>query len=130
MVRFGDRSARMKAFYDVQAVMKNVELAGDDIVAAFRTTFANWSNALPDPAARLPVFDDEFAAKGEYLWRAWADDKFRADRRYEPQSFSNLVSVIEPFLMRCVAMARGDGGAQDWNDSTWCDPSPKLSTAR
>lgn len=126
MVRFGDRSTRMKDFYDVRALMTHVGFSGEDIVAAFRATFENCSDDLPDPARRLAVFDDGFAAKGERLWRAWADDKFGSVKNYRPEPFAAVAAEIEPFLMRCLAMARGEEGVQDWKDGVWSGPSSAL----
>ena len=125
MVKHGDRGTRIKDFYDVAALMKGVEMSGVDLVAALRATFTNCKTDIPDPAAKLPVFDTGYAKRGEQLWRSWADDKFGRNPNYKKQSFADPVAVIEPFLMKCCSMALEEGDVWDWRGRSWIDTSPR-----
>lgn len=122
MVRHGDRCTRMKDFYDVACLMKTAVMTGEDLALAFRGTFKNCATDLPDMTTKLPVFGDDYAPKGEKLWRAWADEKFGRSPNYKKQSFKDLGAVLEPFLSACVAMARGDQTPQDWKGWSWREP--------
>lgn len=100
-------------------------LPADDLVVAIRTTFAGYRRDIPDPNVKFPPFGEGFAELGEKRWRKWCDEKFGLNPRYQPLPFRDLVKFIEPFLMQCAAMARGDEGAKDWKAMAWAAPAPR-----
>ncbi len=114
MVSLGLANSRMKDFYDLWMLATTQTFAGQELRGAIAATFARRETRIPD---RVPVaLTKEFWEQDDTarMWTAFAR-KLATSGVVAPESLSEVVGVIELFVMSPVAAA----SAELQFDATW-----------
>jgi len=112
MVALGMANSRMKDFFDLLWMADHMELDGDQLVAAVRSTFLRRQRALPQgPPIALTV---DFAEDGskQVQWGAFIR-KSRLDGR--EGGLPEVVGCLSAFLGPLLESATGDGSPGHWS---------------
>ena len=94
MVKLADLNSRMKDFYDVYVLATTQPFDGMVLQQAINRTFQRRQTPQrPDPAALLPTFGQADAKQ-----KQWAAFLRRTKIEGVPQSLSEVLAVVQPFL--------------------------------
>ena len=96
MVRHRELNSRMKDFYDVWLLARQFDFEGNQLREAIRLTFEKRGVPLPDV---IIAFSDSFTSDKQVAWTAF---RKRLQQETIPESFSEVVAVVDGFLSPLV----------------------------
>ena len=103
MVALGVLNSRMKDYYDLWAIPRNVTIASDDLDAAIRATFRRRETTIPaerPPGLSPGMVEDETKQR---QWRAYA-----SSLELEAVDFSSVVDAVWALVgPSCARLAVG-----------------------
>ncbi len=113
MIKLGLLNSRMKDFYDVWLMTRQMNFDGKKLAAAIKATFENRETSLP---AKAPLFAEEiYNEKSDRapMWKAFLRKK---QIKNAPESFAEVARSLEAFLSESVkAIATGKESAKTWH---------------
>ncbi len=118
MVALGIANSRIKDFYDVWVIAKELEINGDLLVEAVKATFQNRETELSTD--KLAIFEEAFSADAnkQKLWVAFLSK----DTLQSELSFAGLIEQLQAFLEPIYVAAEKDDkqflkvwSAMDWS---------------
>ena len=113
MVKLGFLNSRMKDFYDIWLMTRQMNFDGKKLAAAIKATFENRETPLP---ANAPLFAEEIhdeKSNNEAMWKAFLRKK---QIKNAPESLAELARSIEAFLSEPVkAVTTGKESAKAWH---------------
>lgn len=122
IVALGDANSRLKDFYDLFALARETEFAGDVLVESVRRTFATRGTRIPEGTP--PGLGDAFLANQTTLSR-WSG--FIADRHLIAPTLSEVGTRLRAFVLPLLQSARPDSTERSpghWRpDSGWVKAS-------
>lgn len=117
MIKLGLLNSRMKDFYDIWLMTKQVNFEGKNLAAAIAATFRHRKTQLPD---RAPFFAEEiYDEKSDraVMWKAFLRKR---QIKTAPDSLADVAQVIENFLQEPLqAIKKGEE-----LKITWSAPGP------
>ncbi|MBT1711541.1 nucleotidyl transferase AbiEii/AbiGii toxin family protein [Fulvivirgaceae bacterium PWU5] len=116
LVYLGDANSRMKDFYDIYFLSRASNFIGSNLANAIRLTFENRDTEIP---ATISSFSREFIAFKQIQWQAF---RKKLDQKYIPESFEEIVTSIEKFIMPIINIIL----TNDKTDYIWTAPGPWL----
>lgn len=100
MIRFGRANTRMKDFYDLWHISETLQLGGEDLTQALRSTFERRETSLPTepPMALTEKFVEEPGKKRQ--WQAFAHQVGRSDLKLR-----DVIDRLRNFLLPVLRAA-------------------------
>ncbi len=92
MIKLGELNSRMKDFYDIWLLSRQLEFDKGDLSKAIELTLSNRGTELPDA---ITAFTGEFATAKQKQWEAF---RRRLNQDHIPENFSEIVNEISSFL--------------------------------
>jgi len=113
MVRHGKLNSRMKDFYDIWLLSRRFNFDGIRLAEAIRLTFQRRGTAVP---LMIEAFEQPFIDSKQVQWSAFCK-RLRQD--HVPESFKDVVSVIERFLapLTTLLLSQDTPKAMTWRAS-------------
>lgn len=102
MVKLGILNSRMKGFYDIWLLSRQFVFDGMKLAEAIRLTFQRRGTPLP---SRIEAFEQPFIDAKQIQWSAF---RRRLQQDHIPESFKDVVSVVENFLAPLTALLSQD----------------------
>ena len=96
MVRHRELNSRMKDFYDVWLLTRQFDFEGKQLGEAIRLTFDKRGVPLPEV---IIAFTDSFISDKQVAWTAF---RKRLEQESIPESFAEVVAVVDRFLSPVV----------------------------
>lgn len=96
MVRHRELNSRMKDFYDVWLLARQFDFEGKQLGEAIRLTFDKRGVPLPE---EIIAFTDSFTSDKQVAWTAF---RKRLEQESIPESFAEVVAVVDRFLSPVV----------------------------
>jgi len=96
MIRHRELNSRMKDFYDVWLLARQFNFEGKQLGEAIRLTFEKRRVPLPEV---IIAFTDSFISDKQVAWTAF---RKRLDQEAIPESFAEVVAVVDVFLSPVV----------------------------
>lgn len=96
MVRHRELNSRMKDFYDVWLLARQFDFEGKQLGEAIRLTFDNRGVPLPEV---IIAFTESFTLDKQVAWTAF---RKRLEQESIPESFAEVVAVVDGFLSPVV----------------------------
>ena len=92
MVKLGVINSRMKDFYDIWLLCRQFDFEGIKLAEAIRLTFQTRRTLIPQ---KVYAFEQIFIDQKQVQWVAF---RKRLQQDYVPESFKEVVSVVESFI--------------------------------
>lgn len=111
MIKLGLLNSRMKDFYDIWLMTRQMNFEGKKLAAAIKATFENRETPLP---AKAPFFAEEiYDEKSDRaaMWRAFLRKK---QIKIAPDSLAKVARAIEDFLLEPVKSITGKETIEKW----------------
>ena len=113
MVKLGLLNSRMKDFYDIWLMTRQMNFDGRKLASAIKATFENRETPLP---AKAPLFAGEIydeKSHSETMWKAFLR---RKQIKNGPESLAQAAQSIEVFLLEPVkAITAGKVSSKKWH---------------
>lgn len=118
MVKLGLLNSRMKDFYDIWLMMRQLDFNGLKLVKALKGTFEHRKTPLPEhkPLFAEEIYDEK--SDRQTLWKAFLK---KGAIKYVPEKLSATAGEIEKFLIKPLdAIRRSKEFSKEWkSDRTW-----------
>ena len=109
MVKLGVLNSRMKDFYDIWLLSRQFDFDGVKLAEAIRLTFQRRGTSLP---TRIEAFEQTFIGAKQVQWAAFCK---RIQQDHVPESFKDVVSMVEDFLVPLTFLfSQGNPKPMSW----------------
>lgn len=98
MVKLGILNSRMKDFYDIWLLCRQFDFDSAKLAEAIRLTFEKRGTSLP---STITAFEQPFIEAKQVQWAAFYK---RLQLDHVPESFKDVVSVVEEFLVPITSL--------------------------
>jgi hypothetical protein len=102
MIKLGILNSRMKDFYDIWLLSRQFDFDGMKLAEAIRITFQRRGTSL---SPRIEAFEQTFIDAKQIQWSAF---QRRLQQDHVPESFKDVVSVVEDFLAPITSLLSQD----------------------
>jgi len=110
MIRLGAINSRMKDFYDIWLLSRQIPFEGEKLAEAIRRTFSR--RQTPIPNSESVIFGLQFAEHRQPLWSQFA---VRTGVEGIPNSFAEILESLAVFLLPlCVSLNAKEDYGKRW----------------